>query len=45
MLKQIMKKGLTAMLSMVMLSSFWDLPNCGPSVFLFGEPEFPAELK
>lgn len=41
MLKQIMKKGLTAMLSMVMLSSYWDLPFSGPSAFFFGEPDYP----
>lgn len=44
MLKQIMKKGMTAMLSMVMLSSYWDLPYSGPCVFFFGEPIFPIEI-
>lgn len=40
-LKRFMKMGMTSMLSMVMLSSFWDMPNCGPCVFFFGEPKFP----
>ncbi len=44
-LKNFMKMGMTTMLSMVMLSSFWEFTNGGPCVFLFGEPEFPSELK
>lgn len=40
-LKNFMKMGMTTMLSMVMLSSFWDIAFCGPSAFFFGEPEYP----
>lgn len=45
MLKRFMKMAATSMLSFVMLSSFWEFTNGTPCVFLFGEPEFPAELK
>lgn len=45
MLKQIMKKGMTAMLTMVMLSSYFDFPFSGPSAFFFGEPKYPAIKK
>ncbi len=41
MLKRFMKMATTSMLSMMLLSSFWDLPFCGPSAFFFGEPKFP----
>lgn len=44
-IKRFMKMGMTSMLSMVMLSSYWDLPYSGPCVFFFGEPEYPEEIK
>ena len=42
-LKNFMKMGMTTMLSMVMLSSYFDMPFCGPSIFFFGEPKFPFD--
>lgn len=41
MFKRFMKMATTSMLSMMLLSSFWDMPYCGPSVFFFGEPKYP----
>lgn len=45
MFKRFMKMATTSMLSMMLLSSFLDFTNGGPCVFLFGEPEFPTELR
>ena len=43
MLKKFIKMASTSMLSMMLLSSFWDIEFCGPCAFFFGEPEFPCE--
>lgn len=45
MLKRFMTMATTSVLSFMMLSSFWDFPNCGPCAFLFGEPEFPNNFE
>lgn len=42
MFKRFMKMATTSMLSMMLLSSYFDLPYCCPCVFFFGEPEFPS---
>lgn len=45
MFKRFMKMATTSMLSMMLLSSFWEMPFSGPCAFFFGEPEYPTEIK
>ena len=45
MIKRFMTMATTSVLSFMMLSSFWDMPFCGPSAFFFGDPPFSAEIK
>lgn len=44
MFKRFMKMATTSMLSMMLLSSYFDLPYSGPCALFFGEPEFPSEM-
>lgn len=45
MFKRLVNTLLSAIVPMVVASSFWDITGFGSSLFLFGEPDFPKETQ
>lgn len=45
MFKKLLRYATTSALSLIMLSSYWELPYSGPCLFFFGEPEYPCAKK